>query len=130
MNSGARKHPSTAGGPPGDAIAPGPGADGACSGAESFALMVVGGAMAPEFVDGDIIVVEPGGRAVSGSYVLAWCNDEWMLRQLIREGESWYLKCSGPGHADIRLDGLEAVRGVIIQKSKPGRRRATVRYVG
>ena len=42
-----------------------------CSGAESFALMVLGDSMAPEFVDGEVIVVEPEGLASDGSFVVA-----------------------------------------------------------
>jgi hypothetical protein len=35
----------------------------------------------------------------------------------------------GPGYASIDLPDLKAVRGVIIQKNRPGRRRETRRYV-
>ena len=37
-----------------------------CSAAESFALMVLGDSMAPEFVEGDIIIIEPEGLATDG----------------------------------------------------------------
>ena len=48
-----------------------PGADDSCSGAEPFALRVLGDSMAPEFADGDIIIVEPDGALHDGSFVLA-----------------------------------------------------------
>jgi hypothetical protein len=44
--------------------------------------MVLGDSMEPEFVDGDIIIIEPEGLATDGSYVMAWLNDEWIFRQL------------------------------------------------
>lgn len=101
----------------------------ACSGAESFALMVLGDAMKPEFEEGEVIVIEPEGLATDGSFVLAHANGEWIFRQLRAEGENWALHALAPGYPMIPLESLADVRGVIIQKSRPGRRRATKRYV-
>lgn len=101
----------------------------ACSGAESFALMVLGEAMLPEFEEGEVIVIEPEGLATDGSFVLALVNDEWIFRQLRAAGDGWALHALAPGFPVIPIESLAAVRGVIIQKSRPGRRRATKRYV-
>ncbi|MFO1272295.1 MAG: S24 family peptidase [Rubrivivax sp.] len=99
-----------------------------CSGAEPFALQVLGDSMAPEFADGDIIVCEPEGLARDGSYVVAWAGGEWTFRQLRgREGQ-WRLHALDPSIADVAIDSLNAVRGVVIQKSVPGRRRLARRY--
>lgn len=106
-----------------------PAGDTACSGSEAFALMVLGDSMAPEFVEGDIVIIEPEGVATDGSYVLAQLDGEWIFRQLVRAGESWQLRALNPAYPAAALTGLDAVRGVIIQKSKPGRRRASKRYV-
>ena len=38
-----------------------------CAGGESFALMVMGHSMAPEFLEGEIIIIEPDGLAQDGS---------------------------------------------------------------
>lgn len=103
--------------------------DPACGGSEAFALMVLGDSMAPEFVEGDIVIIEPAGLATDGSYVLARLDGEWIFRQLARAGDGWQLRALNPAYPSAALDGLDAVRGVIIQKSKPGRRRATKRYV-
>jgi hypothetical protein len=100
-----------------------------CSAAEPFALRVLGGSMRPEFDDGDIIVVEPEGHATDGSFVVAHCNGEWMLRQLRADGASWRLATLDGGCGDIAIPDLAAVAGVVIQKAKPGRRRAGRRYV-
>ena len=102
-----------------------------CAGGESFALMVLGHSMAPEFLEGEIIIIEPDGLAQDGSYVLAWLAEEWTFRQLLRAGTGWVLHPLNPTFSDVALesDGLAAVRGVIIQKALPGRRRASKRYV-
>lgn len=101
----------------------------ACSSGESFALMVLGDSMLPEFAQGEIIVIEPDGLATDGSFVLAWWDGEWIFRQLARDGSQWRLRALNPAWRDIPIPDLEPVRGVIIQKSKPGRRRASKRYV-
>jgi SOS-response transcriptional repressor LexA len=103
---------------------------GGCTSGESFALMVLGDSMLPEFSEGDVIVIEPDGLAVDGSFVLAWCDDQWIFRELARAGPAaWVLRALDPRYPDIPLADLSAVRGVIIQKSRPGRRRASKRYV-
>ena len=62
-----------------------------CSGAEVFALQVLGQSMAPEFDEGEIIVIEPDGALRDGSFVLALLDGEWLFRQLRREGDGWRL---------------------------------------
>ena len=100
-----------------------------CAGGESFALRVLGHSMAPEFNEGEIIIIEPDGLAKEGSYVLAWHGHEWIFRQLLRNAAGWQLHPLNPAFADVGLQDLGAVRGVIIQKALPGRRRASKRYV-
>ena len=102
---------------------------GECDGAETFALMVLGDSMAPEFADGDVIVVEPEGLARDGSYVIALVAGEWTLRQLRAAGDAWTLHALDPRYPVLPLADLDAIRGVVIQQSKPGRRRAAKRYV-
>ena len=101
----------------------------ACGEAEAFALMVLGNSMEPEFVEGDIIIIEPEGLAVDGSYVLAQPDGEWIFRQLAQAGPGWELRPLNPAYPATAIPDLACVRGVIIQKSKPGRRRASKRYV-
>ena len=103
-----------------------------CSAAESFALMVLGDSMEPEFVEGDIIIIEPEGLATDGSYVMAWLDDEWIFRQLVRDESGdggWKLRPLNPKYPSARIPDLSGIKGVIIQKSKPGRRKATKRYI-
>ncbi|MDT4862379.1 hypothetical protein FQZ97_970310 [compost metagenome] len=101
----------------------------ACSGSEAFALRVLGTSMEPEFLEGEIILIEPDGLVRDGSYVLAQHAGEWIFRQLCQQGDGWTLHALNPAFADRPLPDLSAVRGVIIQKALPGRRRASKRYV-
>ena len=101
---------------------------GACSGAESFALMVLGDSMAPEFAEGDVIVIEPDGLATDGSFVLANHGGEWIFRKLAKAGDGWQLRPLNPRYPSIELADLSAIRGVVIQRTTPGRRKSTTRY--
>ncbi|MBK6854047.1 MAG: S24 family peptidase [Burkholderiales bacterium] len=114
--------------------------DSGCSGSESFALQVLGDDMRPEFDNGDIIIVEPDGTLVDGSYVLARWADEWLFRQLRRKadgddgerGEGWQLHQLNPAAGEsgvLPIPDLSVVHGVVIQKAVPGRRRASKFYV-
>jgi len=100
-----------------------------CGGGEPFALRVIGRSMAPEFDDGDIVIVEPDGLARDGSFVLAMHDGEWIFRQLRGDGQRWWLHALDAAWPDLPLPDLAAVRGVVIQKARPGRRRASKRYV-
>jgi DNA polymerase V len=101
----------------------------ACSTGEPYALMVLGDSMEPEFLDGEIIVVEPEGIAKDGAYVVAWANDEYIFRQLVLHAEGWMLKPLNPLYPNIPVDDIkETVKGVVVLKKKPGRRREAKRY--
>jgi len=97
---------------------------------------VLGDSMAPEFEPGEIIVVEPEGLAKDGSFVIAylpWVEQEderYIFRQLVKHPEGWMLKPLNPLYENIPIDSIESVvKGVVIQKKKPGRRRAVKYYV-
>lgn len=106
--------------------------DGACSGTEVFALRVLGPDMQPEFNDGDIVVIEPGGASKPGSFVLAREGGGWSLRQLLQNGPDWSLHTLNPGPgepASRALADLSTVEGVVIQKAVPGRRKLSKFYL-
>lgn len=111
-----------AGGAPG-AIA------GDCTAAEPYVLRVLGDAMLPEFEDGDVIVVEPEGLATDGSFVIARADGEYTFRQLARADGGWFLVALNPAYPRQAIADLSPICGVVIQKSKPGRRRTIKRYV-
>ncbi len=100
-----------------------------CAGGESFALMVLGQSMSPEFLEGEVIIIEPEGLAQDGAYVLAWHQDEWTFRQLLKSATGWLLHALNPAFPDAPVNDLSCVRGVIIQKALPGRRRASKHYI-
>ncbi|MEN8207159.1 MAG: S24 family peptidase [Pseudomonadota bacterium] len=91
-------------------------------GGEPFALRVIGDTMAPEFMDGCIIIIDPSGVVKDGSYVLVRQNDEYIFRQLIFGDGMYYLRTLEEGHDDIEIPDLVPVEGVIIQQG--ARRRA------
>jgi len=94
-----------------------------CSASEPFALRVVGDDMAPEFRDGHIIIIDPGGRVASGCYVIAKYRDEMIFRQLKIDGDSWVLQALDSRVADFPLPhGAADIVGVISQRS--GKRRS------
>ena len=96
---------------------------GNCSASEPFALRVIGNDMAPEFCDGHIIIVDPGGRVASGSFVIAKYHDEMIFRQLAIEGDNWLLRALDENVAEITLsNGSADIVGVISQRS--GKRRS------
>lgn len=101
----------------------------ACENAEPYALMVLGDSMLPEFAEGEIVVVEPEGLARDGSYVVAMHDEELIFRQLLLRDGRWRLHPLNPDYADAEIAGIEAVRGVVIQKSRPGSRRSRKSYV-
>jgi len=103
--------------------------DAGCSGGDSFALRVIGHSMAPEFLEGEIIVIEPDGALRDGAYVLAKHEGEWIFRQLVAVGAGWALHPLNPAWPDLPLADLSAVHGVVIQKAVPGRRRQSKSYV-
>jgi DNA polymerase V len=109
-----------------------PGDDDGCGGGEPVALRVLGDEMAPEFLDGEIIVVERDGALKDGAFVLARHDGEWVFRQLCRRGQGWVLHALNPERhdlADLPLADLSAIHGVVIQKAVPGRRRLSRFYV-
>jgi SOS-response transcriptional repressor LexA len=100
-----------------------------CSGAEPFALMVLGDSMLPEFAEGEIIIIEPEGLAQDGSFVLAQVNGEYIFRQLREHEGKWRLEALNPRYPALDIADLSAVKGVIIQKQKPGSRRWRKSYL-
>ena len=102
-----------------------------CDGGEVVALMVLGDSMEPEFIEGEILVIEMNGVADEGAFVVAEVAVEgFIFRQLTRdEQDGWQLHALNPVYPDIALSGLGSIKGVVTQKKKPGRRKA-VKYYG
>jgi len=97
--------------------------DGGCQAgfSEPYALRVVGDSMAPEFMDGQIVIVDPGHAPVIGAFVVVDYGGEVMFGQLARNGGRHLLRFLNPDHDDVALNPPYEFRGVIIQRV--GRRR-------
>ena len=95
--------------------------DGNC-GREPYALRVLDDCMSPEFRDECIIIIDPEGVIMHGSYVLARHNDEYIFRQLVFGEGLYYLQVLEDGHEAIEMSDLSAVEGVITRQA--GRRRS------
>lgn len=102
---------------------------GGCSSSEPFALQVVDESMEPEFKKGVIIIIDSQGHVQSGSYVIAEIESGYIFRRLFIEGDTHILRALQHGHEEIILDGLQQIKGVIIQQSVPtGKRKDRVHY--
>ncbi len=93
-----------------------------CSASEPFALRVIGDDMAPEFVDGHIIVIDPGGKLKSGCYVIANHDGSMIFRQLIIDGAQYRLTAANTNLPEILLSGIDDIVGVVSQRA--GKRRS------
>ncbi len=93
----------------------------ACAANEPFVLQVLGDSMEPEFTDGTVIVVEPGGILQNGSYVVAMHDGSYIFRQLIIESGRWSLRALNDAYSIIEIPGASAIKGMVTQKI--GRRR-------
>ncbi len=100
-----------------------------CSSGEAYALMVHGESMMPEFAEGDIIIVEPDGLVKDGSFVVAFHNGEYTMRQMRIQDGRHSLVALNENFPSEEVPGIGVVKGVVIQKAKPGRRKDSKFYV-
>ena len=92
-----------------------------CAEAEPYALRVIGDSMAPEFLDGNVIVVDPALPPEHGTYVVIDYRGETTFRQFAIEGERKFLKALNDAYPPVELVEKYSVRGVVVQRA--GRRR-------
>jgi DNA polymerase V len=101
-----------------------------CSDTDTIALMVMGDSMEPEFIEGEMLIIEMGAPAMDGWFVIGWVNEEHIFRQLRRDaGGGWRLHALNPAYPDIAISGLNEIKGVVTQKKKPGSRKSVKYYV-
>jgi SOS-response transcriptional repressor LexA len=105
-------------------------ADSNCSGNEIVALMVLGDSMTPEFIEGEILVIEMGAPVMEGSFVIAEvAKEDFIFRLLKRDDQGWQLHALNPAYPDIAIAGLDTIKGVVTHKKKPGSRKSVKYYV-
>lgn len=105
-------------------------ADSNCSGNEMVALMVLGDSMQPEFIEGEILVIEMGMAAGEGAFVIAEvAKEDFIFRQLKRDAHGgWLLHALNPAYPDTAIAGLEIIKGVVTHKKQPGKRKEVKFY--
>ena len=89
---------------------------------DTFALSVRGESMHPDFVEGEIIYVDPDVEAASGSFVVVQQNGDLdaTFKQLMFDGDRRYLKALNPGWPNPIVEMLPdaTICGVIIGSYK------------
>ncbi|MBM9614724.1 S24 family peptidase [Desulfobulbus rhabdoformis] len=76
--------------------------------------------MEPEFIEGEIITVDPGRDAVNGTYVIAKNGEgEATFKQLVLDGSSVFLKPLNARYPIKDMTGVEfRIIGVVVAKEK------------
>ena len=93
-----------------------------CAYAEPFALQVLGESMAPEFMEGCVVIVDPGAAIRHGAFVVAEPGNGVIVRQLVIDNNEWSLQALQEGFPRIRIGSANLIRGVVTQRS--GRKRS------
>lgn len=79
----------------------------------TFALRVTGDSMEPMFQEGMLLIVEPELEALPGDFVIAkTASDESTFKQLVRDGDEWFLKPLNERYP-IRPLGNASIVGVV-----------------
>lgn len=86
-------------------------------GRHTFALRVTGDSMEPEFVEGEIIIVEPDLDAVHKDFVIAKNGGDATFKQLWKEAGEWMLKPLNERYP-IKPLGDSHIIGVVREKTK------------
>jgi len=89
-------------------------------GPNAFALTIHGDSMEPEFLEGDIIIVDPAAHYRNGSYVVVKNGaGEATFKQLVFDGDSVFLKPLNNRYPIKDMTGIEfRIVGVVVQKVK------------
>ena len=94
-------------------------------GMEPFALQVIGKSMEPEFMDGNIIIVDPGFPLLNGVYAVINNNGEFIFGQYSKDDSGSWLRYLNPEFEDVKLATDYAVKGVVTQRN--GRKRKDIK---
>lgn len=87
---------------------------------KGFALRVEDDTMAPEFMEGEVVVVDPDVEPCSGRFVIAKVKDgAATFKQLVMDGGRTYLKPLNDRYPILDVtDGRYQILGVVVQKMK------------
>lgn len=92
----------------------------------AFALRIIGDSMKPEFLPGEIIIVDPAVKPKTGKYVIAKIDNgnggedgEATFKQFVRDGNQVYLKPLNDKYPLIDMTGNEyRIVGCVVEKRK------------
>ena len=93
-----------------------------CAEAEPYALRVIGDSMAPEFLDGHIIIIDPALPPQHGSFVIVDYQGETTFRQFVVEEGRKFLKALNDAYPTIQMVENYTVRGVVVQRASRRRK--------
>jgi SOS-response transcriptional repressor LexA len=84
----------------------------------AFALRVISETMAPQFLPGTTIVVQPATEARHGSFVIVRLDvsAEAILRQYVIEGAQYYLRPLNTQFPALAVDARSVLIGVVVQQ--------------
>lgn len=90
------------------------------AGPRSFALVVRGDSMEPEFIEGTQIIVDPDYEANNGSFIVALLDNDQSatFKQLIMDAGRSYLKPLNPRYPIIEINAPITICGVVREQSK------------
>jgi len=77
-----------------------------------------------------VLVIEMKAPAGDGAFVIAEvAQEDFTFRQLRRDEQGgWWLHALNPAHHDTPLANLDSIKGVVVQKKRPGERKAVKFY--
>jgi SOS-response transcriptional repressor LexA len=89
-------------------------------GANVFSLIVMGDSMEPEFLEGEIIIINPNKEALPGDFIIVKSPDgETTFKQLKRYGNRWVLHPLNPRYEDMEVRrGDFSIIGKVVKKEK------------
>ena len=95
-------------------------AEGSCSANEPLALQVIGDSMEPEFINGNIIIIDRDAVVRDKSYVVVMIEGGCTLRQLFMENDRYFVEPLNPEYKHERQEvSADALMGVVTQQNDP-----------
>lgn len=83
--------------------------DGALAKGADFVLRVKGDSMAPEMLEGDLLLVRQAADAHDGQSVVAHVDGEATVKRLRKAGGRAWLEAANPRYPDIRSESLKVI---------------------
>ncbi len=89
-----------------------------CADKEPYALRAIGDSMAPEFEDGDILIIDPSYPPQDGIHAVLEVAGEYHFRQLRVHNGKHFMHALNPAFPDQELHDNWRVHGVVVQRTR------------